>query len=192
MNISRRGFLKLLSSIPVAIVVDKAEATQVLAPIVRDIEALPEVKQDFFEGYFDFELRFDEGARIGVFDVSYANALPEVELAFGTPAYIPRPVSSTLSLSSVCGKSYPRFAKFLQTWRDGLYSGLGGNLPRKQAKLIKHTASESLVIADLDILFPRESQEYFQENEMYLDLKLEVSSVKIYKENLEKCQSTMV
>jgi hypothetical protein len=61
----------------------------------------------------------------------------------------------------------------------------------RRAELIQHGRQESLKIADFDVLFPKTMQVNILGDLTVFDSTLAIENVRVYKENLEKCQSTM-
>ena len=190
MNLSRRGFLKLLAAIPGAAIASKVEILAPVVPVLHDPRFTEEEKENYWEGREEFELRFDE-LSIGAHALCTAYEAPQPSYSWypSVPPVMPVCQNKELSFSSYFTKNMHKVNAFLTGWVDPM---MLKPVPMRRASLIRHTKAESFVIADFDVLYPKSTQATFlTDQSAVLEVTLAIDNVKIYLENLEKCQSTM-
>jgi hypothetical protein len=190
MNLSRRGFLKLLAAIPGAAIASKVEILAPVVPVLHDPRFTEEEKENYWEGREEFELRFADFS-VGVHSLSTRHEPVEAQFSWVTNENVASMYCRNLELSfsSYCGKTFPKTHEFFRSWIEPAFDGMSTK-PRR-AELIQHGRQESLKIADFDVLFPKTMQVNILGDLMVFDSTLAIENVRVYKENLEKCQSTM-
>lgn len=190
MEISRRGFLKLLAAIPAAVIATKAEALVPIVPLVHEERFTEEEKDLFWTGQEDYEIRFDE-LSIGAHSLCTRHETPQPSYSWypSVPPVMPVCRNTELSFSSYFTKNMYKAHSFFTEWVDPM---MRKPVPMRRASLIRHTKAESFVIAEFDVLYPKHTQATFlTEQSAVLEVTLAIDNVKIYQENLEKCQIIM-